>query len=99
MCGEPIMKGGMLTSRYWHPTCAVRWTIMNQPAQARRFLFKRDKGRCAQCGEVTADWQADHIVPLRFAARPVHWTLENLQTLCVKHHKEKTRADRVLYGK
>jgi 5-methylcytosine-specific restriction endonuclease McrA len=99
MCGEPIIEGGVLATRKsWHQMCATRWTIMNQPAQARRFVFKRDGGRCARCGIVTDDWEADHVIPLRHAWLPEHWSLANLETLCRPHHVAKTNADRKKYA-
>lgn len=99
MCGDPVMEGGVVNNRKrWHPNCLARWKIMNQPAETRRYLFRRDKGACACCGLITPRWQADHIVPLRHAYSPEHWTLTNLQTLCQPCHVKKTNADRVLYA-
>ena len=43
-------------------------------------------------------WEADHIYPLWLVDRSSfkawrYWTLENLQTLCSVHHKEKSRRE------
>lgn len=42
---------------------------------------------CRTCGALGSD--VDHIVPRSQGGLDVH---ENLQTLCVTHHREKTRA-------
>lgn len=39
--------------KFWHDACDVERSIIEQPAMARHFVFKRDKGICADCGE---DW-------------------------------------------
>lgn len=50
-CGGTIMKNGKLNRRAtWHPECALKWTIMNSPRDARRFVFVRDRGICRACG-------------------------------------------------
>lgn len=50
-CGGPVMKHGKLNRRAtWHPECALKWTIMNSPRDARRFVFVRDRGLCRSCG-------------------------------------------------
>jgi len=50
-CAKPIYKNGFLHKRaQWHPACALTWTIMNSPQDARRFVFLRDRGICAHCG-------------------------------------------------
>ena len=50
-CAEPIVMGGKINRRAnWHPACALRWTIMNSPRDARRFVFVRDRGVCCDCG-------------------------------------------------
>ncbi|MEX0704343.1 MAG: group II intron reverse transcriptase/maturase [Planctomycetales bacterium] len=55
----------------------------------------RDGFRCRKCG-TTVTWetsQADHIQPVSsFANFAQAHTLQNVQTLCVTCHKEKTRA-------
>jgi 5-methylcytosine-specific restriction endonuclease McrA len=52
-CGDPIIgANGRINKRAsWHPQCALRWTIMNSPRDARRFVFVRDRGICKDCGK------------------------------------------------
>jgi RNA-directed DNA polymerase len=59
----------------------------------RRAAIYRDQHVCCNCGvKVTAETaQVDHIVPVkRFANFQLAHKLENLQTLCVKCHRDKT---------
>lgn len=61
-------------------------------------VLKRDNWTCAKCG-----WQSeskksnnhglvvDHIVPIAIGGE--QWDLNNLQLLCTKCNKEKTKAD------
>ena len=54
----------------------------------------RDGYRCRQCGtRITyEDSQADHIEPVSsFASLQQAHTFDNIQTLCLVCHKEKTR--------
>ena len=53
----------------------------------RKRVFERDQGVCAQCGVYDAKWQHDHILELWNGGKD---TLENSQTLCRRHHLEKT---------
>ena len=56
----------------------------------------RDGNRCRHCGtQVTWDTsEADHIKPVRtFASYSAATHLSNLQTLCLRCHKEKSRHD------
>jgi 5-methylcytosine-specific restriction endonuclease McrA len=51
-CGDPIITNGRINRRAsWHPQCALRWTIMNSPRDARRFVFVRDRGICKECNK------------------------------------------------
>lgn len=94
------------TRRRWHPECADRYMFHTSNAAVRHAVFARDRGVCAVCGvdgsvrvrtpianayrrvAVRSGWDADHIVPL--AEGGAH-ELANLQTLCLEHHKAKTR--------
>lgn len=51
-CGDRIeFRNKKLNKRAsWHPHCALTWAIMNNPQQARRFVFVRDRGVCRDCG-------------------------------------------------
>lgn len=65
-------------------------------AHVRWALWLRDKGICARCGKDDPHWQADHIIAVvNGGGCP---PLEGYQTLCVKCHKFKTRADMIIRG-
>jgi 5-methylcytosine-specific restriction endonuclease McrA len=52
-CGKPVFNrhhGGVNKRAQWHPHCALQWSIMSSPSDARRFVFLRDRGTCATCG-------------------------------------------------
>lgn len=57
----------------------------------RRAVKKRDKGVCTKCGCADCEWNADHILELRWGGEH---TLSNLQTLCIECHKVKTQANK-----
>lgn len=65
LCGEEVREfNGYVwvwkNKRRWHPECLARWAIATTPAIARAYLFNRDRGVCAGCGDDTiADWPAD----------------------------------------
>jgi len=64
----------------------MRWEVM-----------VRDSLCCQKCGTVVdySTARIDHIVPVkRFASFQLAHHLDNLQTLCVKCHQEKTDAER-----
>jgi hypothetical protein len=54
----------------------------------RREVFKRDRGICNQCGSLDSRWQADHINPVCEGGGACE--LDNLQTLCLSCHEDKT---------
>lgn len=54
----------------------------------REEIYKRDEGFCHNCGVFDENWQADHIVPVYKGGGAC--SLNNLQTLCLDCHKEKT---------
>lgn len=57
-----------------------------------RFLAKRRDGfKCVRCGG-TDRVQVDHIKPLRTHPE-LAFDLANLQTLCIRHHAEKTKIE------
>lgn len=52
LCSGAIMKKGELNRRaMWHPECALKWSIMNSPRDARYFVFVRDRSICSACGK------------------------------------------------
>ena len=54
----------------------------------REELYLQDKGACRCCGEITKDWEADHILPVSMGGGGCD--LSNYQTLCKDCHREKT---------
>ena len=60
---------------------------MTRNKALRQKVLERDNGLCAVCGVYDAKWQADHILDLQFGGKD---TLDNLQTLCRRHHTDKT---------
>jgi 5-methylcytosine-specific restriction endonuclease McrA len=55
----------------------------------RFYLFDRQGGRCAICGQPLGDdFQIDHIIPW---AEGGPTNTNNLQAICPKCHKTKTR--------
>lgn len=59
-------------------------------------VYERDEGRCAVCAVYDAHWEADHIHEI-WAGGPDD--IDNLQTLCRRHHREKTDAQTPLRAK
>lgn len=101
-CGEPIIEGGVQNNRkHWHQACADRWKVMNSPTEARKLVFRREKGICQCCGFKSLtmkDFQVDHIKPLFEAdGDPSYYESTNMQLLCHPCHKEKTKIDMVRY--
>lgn len=85
--------------RKWHPWCVKAYMLRNNSGQTRSYVWRRDAGKCAVAGCGQGDdgsirrhgcWEADHIVPLVDGGS---FEMENLQTLCRGHHKEKTRRE------
>ena len=56
----------------------------------RLAVFERDGWRCRKCG-LARRLECDHVKPLRQGG--AMWDMENLQTLCVNCHKEKSRRE------
>jgi RNA-directed DNA polymerase len=66
-------------------------------ADLRPLVLRRDGDRCCLCGTpVTATTcQVDHVRPVHHFKRPVDANnLDNLWTLCIACHREKTEMDR-----
>jgi 5-methylcytosine-specific restriction endonuclease McrA len=49
-------------------------------------VWKRDKGKCIQCGS-TDNLHFDHILP--FSKGGTSLTAENIQLLCARHNLQK----------
>jgi hypothetical protein len=64
------------------PSAASRERI---PADVRRAVFERDRGRCADCGS-DFDLQYDHVIPHSLGGAS---TVANLQVLCAGCNRRK----------
>ena len=97
--GEILDKKGQRSKRaYWHPACVEEYKLIHFPADIRRAVYKRDKGKCASCGTTNkylrGAWDMDHIKPLVESQGDLsYWKLPNLQTLCKPCHITKTSAE------
>jgi hypothetical protein len=56
------------------------------PTSVKLEVWKRDKGRCRQCGR-TDNLHFDHIIPFSLGGSSV--VAENIQLLCARHNLEK----------
>ena len=80
-CSEPCREQSYL-----------KYAVIKGDIQIIRLcLMDRDNGKCAKCGEITNDWEADHIIEVRHGGGGC--TLDNFQTLCIPCHKAKTKAN------
>ncbi len=59
----------------------------------REKVFKRDKFTCVKCGKKCGRETliGDHIIPIALGGE--EWDLKNIQTLCIKCDKVKTKED------
>jgi len=109
MCGLIIktLQGKSSRAR-WHPECVEQYNIIYNPSLARKHIWKRDRGECAECGDVMPKrsraqdlkWHVDHIHPLyeqkglQFEQLDLsYWEEDNLQTLCQPCHAEKSAQE------
>jgi 5-methylcytosine-specific restriction endonuclease McrA len=74
--------------------------IIYHSREQRAQVFKRDSGVCNHCGKSSGRWDVDHIKPLveqkGVSEDNIDWTyyaMENLQTLCKKCHKAKSKSE------
>lgn len=73
---------------------------MNNPADARKAVLRRDRFTCQDCGHCDRQghFEVDHKKPLFEAdGDPTYWQLPNLVLLCPACHKRKTLDDMVRY--
>ena len=84
----------------WHPECSEEFLMYYNSKHIRNYIRQRDYCECAECGEYDPRFHIDHIRPLyeqkHTAAENVDWSYwdeKNLQTLCRKCHKKKTKID------
>ena len=54
------------TRKSWHKDCATDYMIIHHPTEAKKHIWKRDKGKCNDCGKqcTRRGWDLDHIKPL-----------------------------------
>ena len=84
----------------WHPECSEKYLMIYDGKTIRKHIRQRDYCECAQCGEYDPRFEVDHIRPLyeqKYKSNDEidwsYWDERNLQTLCRKCHKEKTKDD------
>ena len=103
-CGKKIIENKVHNKRKtWHQDCATDYMIIHHPTEARKHIWKRDKGKCNECGKqcTRRTWDLDHVKPLMeqkgLKEHQLNWSyyeLNNMQTLCRPCHKNKTKQDR-----
>lgn len=57
------------------------------PSEVKKEVWKRDKGRCVQCGE-TRNLHFDHDLP--FSKGGTSLSIKNVRLLCMKHNLQKS---------
>ena len=102
-CGKKIIENKVhKTRKTWHQDCATDYMIIYHSGEARKHIWKRDKGKCNDCGEqcTRRGWDLDHVKPLMeqkgIKGNKLDWSyyqLNNMQTLCRPCHKKKTKQD------
>ena len=95
-CGQMITDAhGRVNRRAsWHPDCLKQYKVVYWPDETKKAVWKRDRGACAACGEITNEWEMDHRRPLIESQGEIaFWSLGNCQTLCRPCHVEKTGAE------
>lgn len=101
-CGDPIMLPDglrMNLRRKRHEDCSLIFLSHIFPSTMRRYVFRRDGGKCAACGvvhsSVYGEWDADHIKMLALAnGDGSFWHPDNVRILCRDPcHKAKSAQD------
>ena len=102
-CGKKIIENKVHNKRKtWHQDCATDYMIIYHSTETRNHIWKRDKGKCNDCGEqcTRRGWDLDHVKPLMeqkgIKGNKLDWTyyeLNNMQTLCRPCNKKKTKKD------
>lgn len=100
-CNQEVgqTKTGRISKSTWHKDCVAKYKFYYWPSYTRKIVWRRDKGKCANCGTQCArkgptGWDLDHIIPLHLAnGAEWAWELPNLQTLCKPCHKAKSASE------
>lgn len=95
-CGEVIMapNGKPSTRALWHKDCVAEYKLIYHPAETRKAVARRDRGKCYICGTVTARWELEHIKPLYEAKGDLsYWKLDNVSCCCIPCHRQKSAAE------
>lgn len=94
ICHTPLPKG---RRKYCSMECFDKWYFSLAPPWnwqvLRERAFKRDENTCVRCGEKEDAWNfvVDHIEPIALGGE--EFDINNLQTLCQRCNKIKTKAD------
>ena len=102
-----VKKDGTINERKnWHKDCVTEYMLIYHSREQRAHVRKRDKNICNHCGKVSRKWDVDHINPLveqkNVKGKDLDWSyysIDNLQTLCIKCHRIKTTSEVKLRGK
>lgn len=107
-CSNMIVKedGTINERRSWHEDCATEYMIIYHSKEQRAHVRKRDNGQCNHCGVKAGRWDVDHIKPL-WEQKGIkgedldmsYYSLKNLQTLCKRCHKKKTKMESAIRAK
>ncbi len=75
------------TEEFWKTYISYGWQDI------RIKVFKRDNFTCVECGKhsTASELIGDHIIPIALGGD--EWDLKNIQTLCIKCNKKKTKKD------
>jgi 5-methylcytosine-specific restriction enzyme A len=93
--GWCVWCGALSMTEFCGEACRDGFRVADSPSWARYRVLHRDRGICAHCGADVSDrlpgqphrWEADHVIPVEDGGLSA---LENLQTLCIPCHREKT---------
>lgn len=99
-CGKPVI-GRRCDAKYCSNDCSWDFYVRNNWRLLRIKIMRRDRFTCQQCGDRRSrvkineryrrNLQVDHKVPLCMGGR--EFDEENLWTLCIACHMEKTRME------
>lgn len=57
-CGQPVLTpAGQPTKGTWHPRCVTAFKLLCWPAETRKAVWARDRGRCAHCRKRVGDYR------------------------------------------